>query len=102
MNFDFLQGWIIYPLSEAVHALQGVLTGFLATRGIIHREISDAIIALLLTAGFAIYEITEQWKIGDAAYQDFENFWLTAVVTGLIYVVIHLWRKHIWGRRYGE
>ena len=38
-----------------------------------------------LLIGFAIYEITEQWSIGDAAYLDFENFWVFAVFTGLIY-----------------
>lgn len=91
--FDFLQGWAIYPFSEAVHALQGVLAGYLAARAIFKKEISDAIVALLVTIAFAIYEITEQWSISDRAYEDFENFWLTAVATGIIYTIFHLWKK---------
>ena len=94
MNLDFLAGWLSYAISELSHGWQGALCGFLGTRAIFKREISDAIISLLLMIGFAIYEITEQWKINDAAYLDFENFWVFAVFTGLIYTVIHLWRKH--------
>lgn len=93
MNLDFLSGWILYPFSEVVHALQGVLCGFLGTRAIFKKEISDAIVAFILLTGFAIYEITEQWKVNDNAYQDFENFWLTAVATGIVYSIIHLWRR---------
>ena len=85
---DFLQGWILYPVAEAIHALQGVLTGYLAARSIHKRQTSDAVCALLIMLAFAIYEITEQWKINDAAYQDFENFWITTIGTGLIYFVV--------------
>ena len=91
MNFDFLEGWLIYPFSEAVHAGQGILCGWLGSRSICKKEVSDAIIAFLLMVGFAIYEITEQWKIDDAAYKDYENFWLVAVFTGLIYAAIHIY-----------
>ena len=85
---DFLQGWILYPISETIHALQGILAGYLGARSIYKSQTSDAICALLITLAFAIYEITEQWKIDDSAYQDFENFWVTAVGTGLIYFLI--------------
>ena len=91
--FEFLQGWVVYPFSEASHALQGVLTGFLAARAIFKKEPSDALIALLLTVGFCVYEITEEWKINDSAYQDIENFHLAAVSTGIVYTFYHLWKK---------
>ena len=93
MNWDFLQGWILYPASEAIHALQGILCGYLAGRSILKKEVSDALCAILVTIAFAIYEITEQWSIGDKAYQDFQNFWVVAVVTGLIYFGISKLRR---------
>ena len=89
---EFLQGWLIYPFSEIVHALQGVLAGWLGCRAIIKKEPSDAICALLVTIAFAIYEITEQWKVNDSAFADFENFWISAMATGILYGLIHLWR----------
>ena len=91
--FDFLSGWLSYPVAELSHIWQGALCGWLGTRAIFKKEISDAIVSLLLLIGFAIYEITEQWAIGDKAYLDFENFWIFAVFTGLIYLVIHMWRN---------
>ena len=93
MNWDFLQGWILYPMSEAIHALQGVLAGYLAGRSILKKEISDAACAILVTIAFAIYEGYEQWKIGDNAYQDFQNFWVVAVITGLIYFIVSKLRR---------
>ena len=93
MDTSFLHGWIIYPFSEAVHSLQGILCGYLGARAIFKKEVSDAICALLIAIAFAIYEITEQWKINDSAYLDWENFWLSAVGTGLLYTVIHFWRR---------
>ena len=72
---------------------KAIACGWLGTRAILKKEISDSIVALLLLSGFAIYEITEQWSIGDKAYQDFENFWLTAVATGIVYTIIHKLRR---------
>lgn len=92
--FQFLEGWIIYPFSEASHALQGVLAGFLGARAIFKKEPSDALVALLVSIAFCTYEISEQWKVNDAAYQDIENFWLASMGSGLIYTSIHLWRRH--------
>ena len=86
--FEFLTGWIIYPFSELSHALQGVLCGYLASRAILKKEVSDALIAILITAAFATYEICEQWKVNDSAYEDFENYWLSAMMSGMIYFVI--------------
>lgn len=90
---DFLQGWLIYPFSEAVHALQGVLVGWLAARAIFKKETSDALVALLVMGGFCVYEITEQWKINDSAYQDIENFWLSAIAIGILFSIWHLWKR---------
>ena len=95
---EWIHGWLIYPFSEIVHALQGVLAGYLGSRAIIKKEVSDAICALIVTLAFAIYEITEQWSIGDEAYADFQNYWIATIATGLIYFGIHLWRR--W--RYGQ
>ena len=94
---EFLNGWLIYPFSEAVHALQGVLVGWLAARAILKKEPSDALVALLVAVGFLTYEITEEWKINDSAYQDIENFWLSCVATGLLYTFYHLWKR--WKQR---
>ena len=91
---EFLTGWLIYPFSEIVHALQGVLAGWLGSRAIIKKEPSDAICAFMVTVAFAIYEITEQWSVGDEAFADFENFWIVCVATGLLYGLYHLWRKY--------
>ena len=91
--FSFLHGWIIYPFAELSHALQGVLCGFLASRAIIKKEPSDALLAILITISFAIYEIREEWKINDSAYQDFENYWLSAMFTGLVCTGYYIWKK---------
>ena len=99
--FEFLHGWIIYPFAEISHALQGVLAGYLASRAILKKEISDALCAILITIAFGTYEITEQWKINDSAYQDFENYWLSAMATGLIYFGIRFGSKFI-GSKYGD
>lgn len=93
IDFSFLSGWIIYPLAELSHALQGVLAGWLGSRAIIKKEVSDAIIALLVTIAFATYEITEKWQINDNASADIENFWLSAMGMGIIYTIIHLFRR---------
>ena len=90
--FEFLQGWLIYPASELIHALQGVLAGWLGCRAIIRKEPSDAICALLVTVAFAIYETLEMVRISDHGDQDFQNFWVVAVATGILYGVIH-WRR---------
>ena len=95
--FEFLHGWIIYPFAEASHALQGVLAGYLASRAILKKEVSDALCAILITIAFAIYEITEKWQINDNASADFENFWVTAMATGLIYFGIRFI-----GSKYGD
>ena len=89
--FEFLKTFIYYPFAAISHALQGVLVGYLAARAIFKKEISDALCALLITIAFAVYEITEQWKENDSAYVDFEVMWVTAMFTGLIYTVVHLW-----------
>ena len=91
LNFDFLLTFIDYPNAATIHALQGVLAGYLITRAIFKKEISDSLCALFIMIGFAIYEITEQWKENDAAYEDFEVFWVAAMLTGLVYTVVHLW-----------
>ena len=89
--FEFLKTFIDYPNAEIIHALQGVLAGYLATRGIFKKEISDPLCALFILIGFAIYEGYERWRINDKADQDFEVFWVAAILTGLIYTVVHLW-----------
>lgn len=91
--FGFLEGWLIYPVSELVHALQGVLAGWLGSRAIIKKEVSDALCALLVTIAFATYETLEMVRIHDHGDQDFQNFWIVCVATGLIYAGIHLWRS---------
>ena len=93
IDFSFLSGWIIYPLAELSHALQGMLAGFLGSRSIIKKEVSGAICALVVTVAFATYEGFERWRIGDNADQDLENFIVTMTMTGLIYTGIHLWRN---------
>lgn len=90
--FGFLEGWILYPASELIHALQGVLAGWLGCRAIIKKEPSDAICALVVTVAFAIYEGFEMIRIHDKGDQDFQNFWVVAVATGILYGLIHLWR----------
>ena len=100
--FEFLHGWIIYPFAEASHALQGVLAGYLASRAILKKEVSDALCAILITMAFCIYEITEQWKINDSAYQDIENYWLSAIATGIIYFGIRVAYEHFHGSKHGE
>ena len=92
--FEFLQTFIYYPAAAIVHGLQGALVGILGSRAIIHKEISDAIIALLISLSFFAYEITEQWKINDAAYLDIEVMWMMALLTAGIYAVIHFWGRH--------
>ena len=92
IDFSFLIGWIKYPLAELVHVLQGALAGWLGCRAIIKKEPSDAICALIVTLGFAIYEVTEKWQIGDDASSDIENFWVICVLTGLVYGGIQVWR----------
>ena len=99
--FEFLHGWILYPFSELSHALQGVLAGYLASRAILKKEVSDALCAILVTIAFATYEITEKWQINDNASADFENFWVTAMATGLIYFGIRFGSKFI-GSKYGD
>lgn len=96
--FDFLQGYLLYPASEIIHALQGVLVGYLGARAIFKKEVSDSIIALLVTIAFATYEGFERWRILDNADQDLENFWLSAVGTGLLYTMIHFWRRYRHGQ----
>ena len=91
--FDFLKTFIYYPTAATFHALQGVLVGWLGARAILNKEVSDSIVALLVTVAFLAYEISEQWKIDDSAYLDIEFMWTAAVFTGIIYTVIHLWRK---------
>ena len=94
--FKFLEGWVLYPFSELSHAMQGILCGWLGARSIIHKENSDALCAILITIAFAIYEITEKWQINDNASADFENYWVSAMATGLLYVGLHFinkWRK---------
>lgn len=93
IDFSFLSGWIIYPLAELSHALQGVLAGWLGSRAIIKKEVSDAIVALLVTIAFSTYEITEKWQINDNASADIENFWVVCVITGILYTIIHLFRR---------
>ena len=97
MNLDFLQGWIIYPFAEFAHAIQGLAVGMLSSRAIISKNESDAIVALLWTVAFLSYEISEQWKINDSAFQDIENFYLAAVASGILYALFHF-RKHIKNR----
>ena len=89
--FEFLKTFIYYPFAAISHALQGVLVGYLAARAIFKKEVSDALIALLITIAFAVYEITEEQDVHDHAYVDFETMWVTAMATGLIYTIIHLW-----------
>ena len=96
-DLSFLAGWIQYPISETAHFLQGVLTGWLGTRAIFKKEVSDAIVAFLIFSAFSVYEITEQWKVNDSAYQDFENFWVAAMITGIFYTILYFfdrWRKN--------
>lgn len=100
MNFDFLKGWIFYPFAEFAHAIQGLAVGMLAARAIISKNTSDAVISLLWTVAFLAYEISEQWKINDAAYQDIENFYLAAVASGILYTIFHF-RHHIKDHWYG-
>ena len=78
------------------HASQGILVGVLGAISILHKEISDVLCALLITIAFATYEITEKWQINDNASADFENFWVSAMATGIIYTGVHFlnkWRK---------
>ena len=91
--FDFLTQFLRYPDAEIIHALQGVLAGYLATRAIFKKEISDVLVALVITLGFAIYEGYERWRILDNADQDFEVFWVAAMVTGLVYTAVHFGRR---------
>ena len=91
--FEFLTRFIDYPNAEIIHALQGILAGYLATRGIFKKEISDPLCALFILIGFAIYEGYERWRINDEADQDFEVFWVAAMLTGLIYTVVHFGRR---------
>ena len=95
--FEFLKTFIYYPVAAIVHGLQGILVGILGVRAIIHKEVSDAIIALLIAISFFTYEITEQWSIGDHAFADIEVMWMMALLTGGIYAVIHFYGKHYGG-----
>lgn len=91
---EFLHTFLLYPASEVIHSLQGVLAGWLGFRAIEKKEPSDAICSLLVTIAFATYEGFERWRIGDAADQDLEVFWVTAVITGLICALHYLWKKY--------
>ena len=79
IDFSFLISWVKFPLAELSHALQGVLAGWLAARAIFHKEVSDALIALLITANFSIYETLEMVRIKDSGDLDLENYWLSAI-----------------------
>ena len=92
-DLSFLVGWAKYPISETFHFLQGVLCGWLGARAIFRREVSDALVSMLIAFCFATYEITEQWKVNDSAYEDFENFLVAALATGCIYAILHLYRQ---------
>ena len=100
MNWELITSWIKYPFSETVHCLQGVLTGWLATRAIFHREISDILVAILIATSFISYETLERWRIGDNADIDVMNFWIAAMATGFIYWIIRLYRKYRTGGRF--
>ena len=90
--FEFAKTFIYYPVAASFHALQGIIIGWLGVRAIISREISDSLTALVILVAFLAYEITEQWKINDSAYLDIEFMWTSAMITGVIYGAIHLWR----------
>lgn len=91
---DFLSDWFRYPFAETVHWAQGVITGWCAAHGLWKKEPSSALVAILIAIGFIAYEITEQWKVNDNAYRDIENYWLLAMLTGIIYTISHFYRQY--------
>ena len=106
LDLSFLSGWRDYPIAEFFHGAQGVLAGWLGTRAIFKKEPSDALIALWIMLAFGIYEGYEMARIHDHGDQDFQNFLLFAMTTGIIYMIIHLYRKweinskfNFWRRR---
>ena len=86
---DFFKDFLLYPVAETIHWLQGIITGWCAAHGMWKKVPSSAITALLIAIVFISYEITEQWKVNDNAYRDIENYWVMAVITGIIYTILH-------------
>ena len=87
-----------FPGAETIHLLQGVVCGILLVSGYLRSSVARVVIALVLMAGFAIYEGYEQWRIGDAGDIDFQVFLITMWLTMHVTLAVHLARRH-WGRK---
>lgn len=83
-----------FPGAEAIHSLQGVVIGVLLARGYLKGSLERVGIAIALMAGFAIYEGYERWRIMDEADVDFQVMLITAWLSAMITLAVHL----LWGR----
>lgn len=87
-----------FPGAESIHLAQGLVAGWLLVSGYIHQRAERVAIALVLLAGFCVYETLEQWRIGDNGDLDVSAFliamWLSAIMSLAIYLGVEAWRNH--------
>ena len=90
---DVLAQIMNFPIQEAIHGLQGYVCGFLLAHGIIKDKTSSVIGSLVVAFCFVAYESLEQARIADQGDSDVLVFWCLAVVTALVYSIIHYGRR---------
>ena len=83
-----------FPGAESIHALQGVVVGVLLARAYLTERLEQAVIALTLMVGFAIYETLEQWSIGDRGDIDFQVQLIALWVSALVTIAVNLCWAH--------
>ena len=97
MLHNIILAFTQFPGAESIHLLQGVVAGFLLARAYLKRNIANAIIALTLLVGFAIYEGYERWRIGDNADTDFQVFLITMWLTSSLTLMVACIRMYLNG-----
>ena len=82
-----------FPGAETIHSLQGAVVGYLLATGYLSDKLTRVGIAFTLMQGFAIYETLEQWRIGDSGDVDFQVMLMTAWLSAVITLAVHLVRE---------
>ena len=90
---DLIQQIKSFPIPEIIHSLQGWICGALAAHGVFKNQNSFVMAAILVAICFIAYESLEQLRIRDKGDVDVMVFAGTALFTGIIYSIIHFWRK---------
>ena len=88
-----------FPAAESIHLLQGAVAGYLLLTGVVKAKVAHVLTAMTIVVAFAIYEGYERWRIGDEADVDFQVALITAWLSAVITLVIHLVREHLKGEK---